>query len=62
MQKVTDNDLAHLEELTALKGLDLSDTQVSDAGLVHLERLTDLNNLDLAGHRSAMRDSSISLG
>ena len=45
----TDTGLMHIQNLTRLQELDLSDTQVTDAGLVHLKRLTALSNLNLSG-------------
>src|SRR5262249_47573992 len=37
----------YLKDLTALQGLDLSETDVGDADLVHLKNLTSLRDLDL---------------
>ena len=45
--KVSDAGLVHLERLTKLQELDLTDTKVSDAGLVHLKGLTKLQSLRL---------------
>jgi hypothetical protein len=44
-----DNDAKHLRELTNLKVLDLSRTQITNKGLVHLETMTELEGLDLSG-------------
>ena len=44
---VTDADLEHLKELTALKWLNLEDTRITDNGLQHLNGLTGLNGLQL---------------
>jgi len=46
---VTDAGLAHLDELTQIKELDLSGTGITDAGLVHLKRMAGLQKLDLSG-------------
>jgi hypothetical protein len=47
--KLTDAGLAHLNELTRLRVLDLTDTQVTDAGLAHLTGLKGLQRLHLTG-------------
>ena len=44
---VTDETLAHLEDMAKLRELDLNDTQVTDAGLVLLSRLPALEILRL---------------
>jgi len=44
---VTDGGLAHLNGLTRLSHLNLSNTQIGDAGLAHLTGLTALTELDL---------------
>lgn len=44
---VSDDQLVHLENLSALRLLDLSGTPVGDAGLVHLRRLDRLESLYL---------------
>jgi len=44
---VTDEGIAHLEHLTRLRTLDLSQSQVSDAGLVHLRHMSRLEELRL---------------
>jgi hypothetical protein len=49
--QVTDADLTHLEVLTGLQLLWLSDTQVSDAGLEHLKGLNAIQELDLSNTR-----------
>jgi hypothetical protein len=47
---LSDAELVHLEGLTKLETLDLTDTElVTDAGLVHLKGLTKLETLDLSG-------------
>jgi predicted Zn finger-like uncharacterized protein len=45
--QITDKGLVHLNGLTSLETLYLSDTQVTDAGLEHLKDLTSLNTLFL---------------
>ena len=45
--KVTDADLAFLENLTELRALDLRLTQITDAGVVHLRKLKNLQTLNL---------------
>ena len=45
----TDDDLAHLQGLTGLRRLYLSQTRVTDAGLEHLKGLTGLQWLNLEG-------------
>jgi Leucine-rich repeat (LRR) protein len=45
---LNDAKLKNLEGLTAVVGLDLSDTQISDAGLASLKGLTTLEYLQLA--------------
>jgi len=47
--EVGDSELMRLKEMTGLKLLRLSDTQITDAGLEHLNGLADLQILDLAG-------------
>ena len=47
--QITDHDLIHLKELTAIQGLYLSNTKVTNAGLVHVKGLTDLKALGLDG-------------
>jgi internalin A len=44
---VRDADLQHLEGLTSLSDVYLSDTQVTDAGLMHLKALTKLDKLTI---------------
>ena len=44
---VTDVGLVHLQGLTQLRSLDLTNTQVTDAGLAHLQGLTQLRVLTL---------------
>jgi hypothetical protein len=44
---VTDDWLTHLEGLTELRSLSLSNTRVTDAGLAHVEGLTNLRQLFL---------------
>jgi len=46
---VEDEALEHVDVLTNLIGLNLSDTQVTDAGLKHLKGLANLEYLDLNG-------------
>lgn len=46
---VRDEHLVHLEGLTMLYALTLSDTHITDTGLVHLEGLTELIHLSLRG-------------
>jgi len=58
--KVTDEDLKEILErgqLTELKKLDLSKTQITDAGLVHLQGLTSLTQLSLDG--TAISDAGL---
>jgi hypothetical protein len=45
----TDKTMTHLAQLSRLKRLGLTDTQVTDAGLAHLEGLTNLEWLSLSG-------------
>ena len=47
--QITDHDLTHLKELTAIQGLYLSNTKVTNGGLVHVKGLTDLKALGLDG-------------
>ena len=47
--RVTDAGLKHLNGLSQLDWLDLSDTQVTDAGLANLKELSSLRALDLTG-------------
>lgn len=45
---ISDDDLAHLNELPSLKSLDLDETRITDSGLPHLKRLTSLKRVSLA--------------
>lgn len=45
--RVTDADLQHLENLTALQELILDNTQTTDAGLQHIKGLTTLQEISL---------------
>ena len=45
--RITDDGLVHLKDLTALEQLDLRRNKITDAGLVHLEGLRNLQNLYL---------------
>jgi Leucine-rich repeat (LRR) protein len=45
--KVTDAGLRHLNGLTNLRSLNLSNTQVTNAGLEYLNGLSNLRDLDL---------------
>jgi len=45
--RVTDDDLVFLKELTKLEDLLLFETKITDAGLVHLKGLTNLKRLNL---------------
>jgi len=47
-KRVTDVGLKHLQELTALRQLDLYGNSISDAGLVHLGRMVNLEQLNLS--------------
>jgi Leucine-rich repeat (LRR) protein len=47
--RVTDADLAQLQEMNQLQSLDLNSTQVTDEGLVHLKGLAHLQSLNLGG-------------
>ena len=49
--EVTDAALEHLEKLTRLNGLSLTDTHVTEDGLEHLRRLTRLQRLGIYGTR-----------
>jgi hypothetical protein len=42
-----DDHLVHVEMLTSLRSLDLTNSKVTDAGLAHLKGLTKLRSLDL---------------
>jgi hypothetical protein len=46
---VDDNALQHLEGLTELEELNLSNTTITDSGLVHLDGIKSLKKLDLSG-------------
>jgi hypothetical protein len=46
-KKVNDNNIHNLEGLTAVVGLDLSETKITDAGLASVKGLTDLEYLQL---------------
>jgi hypothetical protein len=48
-RKATDGDLAHLKDLTGLRLLHLTETQITDAGLAHIQGLTGLQELVLQG-------------
>jgi hypothetical protein len=48
-QPVTDDQLAHLKDLTGLTELHLERTQITDKGLVHLKGLVNLEYLNLYG-------------
>lgn len=45
---LTDKGLAHLDGLTNLRELDLSDAAITDAGLIYLKHLDRLQELDLS--------------
>lgn len=47
--RVTDTGLVHLQDMTALTELFLTDTSVTDSGLANLKRLTNLQKLRLDG-------------
>lgn len=47
-KKVNDNNIHNLEGLTAVVGLDLSETKITDAGLASVKGLTDLEYLQLS--------------
>jgi hypothetical protein len=47
--QITDDGLAHLEDLTNLLHLTLDDTQITDAGLTHIKDTTRLRSLWLGG-------------
>ena len=49
--QINDAVLAHLEELTALQGLDLDHARITDAGLRHIEGLSQLQQLSLTDPR-----------
>jgi hypothetical protein len=56
-QKVTDSGLAHLQGLSGLRHLDLSNTEISDAGLVSLLSLKQLQELNVGN--TAITDAAI---
>ncbi len=47
--KITDRDLAYLENLHGLERLNLNQTKITDKGLNHLAGLSGLKALDLSG-------------
>lgn len=49
--EVTEAGLSHLQGMTALQELRLSDTEVGDQGLIHLQELRNLQRLHLTGTR-----------